>query len=386
LSFVGETETEAALEEESARLDFDQDEPSFLADPKKLLITAIAAVALLIGIYVLVPKLTDLKGAVDNMDNGHPGWLAAAVGFEILAIGCYVALFWGIVGNQIELHWQETMQINLAGIAANTIFSTGGAGGIVLTYWALRKAGMERRFAANRMVSFLVMHYVFYLLALVVFGVLLRTGVLSGNAPAGLTIVPAAIAGVLLALLLATTLLPAGFERRIGAEGKRANFWGKTARRLATIPSTLADGTRTSLSFFKSPGQAGLVMLGAAGYWAACIGILWASFHAYDVSVPLGVVVMGFFVGMAANLFPFAPGGVGAVDAGMIGTFVLFGIPGSAVFTAVLAYRLIAFWLPIPFGIFAFFRLRGTVARWEHEGRPADERGPRTRPAEAATA
>ena len=61
-------------------------------------------------------------------------------------------------------------------------------------------------------------------------------------------------------------------------------------------------------------------------------------------------MVQGFFVGMVANLFPFAPGGVGAVDAGLIGTFVLFDLPSSAVFAAVLTYRLIAFWLPIPPG------------------------------------
>ena len=90
-------------------------------------------------------------------------------------------------------------------------------------------------------------------------------------------------------------------------------------------------------------------------------------FHAYGVHVPFGVVVMGFFVGMVANLFPFAPGGVGAVDAGLIGTFVLFGVPGSAVFAAVLTYRLIAFWLPIPPGIVAFIQLRKTVARWEEQ-------------------
>jgi hypothetical protein len=51
----------------------------------------------------------------------------------------------------------------------------------------------------------------------------------------------------------------------------------------------------------------------------------------------------------------------------MIGTFVLFGIPGSEVFAAVLIYRLIAFWLPIPPGIVAFVQLRRTVARWERE-------------------
>jgi uncharacterized protein (TIRG00374 family) len=370
---VRETEANAAPVNKS-RLDFGDDhEPSFVADPKKLLLTGFAAVVLLVGIYFLVPKIADLRGAIENTKDGSPGWLALGVAFEILAIGCYVALFWGIVGNQVKLHWRETMQINLAGIAANTIFSTGGAGGVVLTYWALRKAGMERRTAGRRMVAFLVMHYVFYLVALVVFGILLRTGVLSGKAPLGLTIVPAAIAGVLLALLFAATALPAGFERRIGSEAERANFWGKLARRLATAPALLAEGARCSLGFFKRPSQAGLVMLGAVGYWAACIGILWASFHAYNISIPLGVVVMGFFVGMAANLFPFAPGGVGAVDAGMIGTFVGFGFDPSPVFTVILAYRLIAFWLPIPFGIFAFFQLRRTVHRWEEEGRPVPD-------------
>ena len=34
-------------------------------------------------------------------------------------------------------------------------------------------------------------------------------------------------------------------------------------------------------------------------------------------------------------------------------------------FAAVLTYRLIAFWLPIPPGIVAFLQLRKTVARWE---------------------
>ena len=79
------------------------------------------------------------------------------------------------------------------------------------------------------------------------------------------------------------------------------------------------------------------------------------------------LLVLGFFVGMAANLIPSPAGGVGSVDAGMIGAFVLFGIPAGIVFPAVLTYRVIAFWLPIPPGIVAFFQLRRTVARWDSE-------------------
>ena len=37
----------------------------------------------------------------------------------------------------------------MAGLAATLLFSAGGAGGIVLSYWALRKAGMRRREAAG---------------------------------------------------------------------------------------------------------------------------------------------------------------------------------------------------------------------------------------------
>ncbi len=93
------------------------------------------------------------------------------------------------------------------------------------------------------------------------------------------------------------------------------------------------------------------------------------------------MIVQGFFLGMLANLFPFAPGGVGAVDAGLIGAFFLFELPHAEVFAAVLVYRVVAFWLPIPPGILAFFQLRKTVARWEAEGRPADDTDERELPA-----
>ena len=134
------------------------------------------------------------------------------------------------------------------------------------------------------------------------------------------------------------------------------------------MPATLGEGFRFALGLFAHPRRGGLAVLGAAGFWAASIGVLWASFHAFGVHVPLAVVVQGFFLGMVANLFPLAPAGVGAVDAGMIGAFVLFGIPEETVFPAVLIFRLVAFWMPIPPGIFAFFQLRHTVHRWEEEG------------------
>jgi uncharacterized protein (TIRG00374 family) len=343
-------------------------EPSFFANPKRLIQTAIAVVLLLVAIYVLVPRLFDLQDAIDKIGEGDPVWIAVGIVFCIAMFAAYVALFRGVVGKQIvHLEWRESYQITMAGLAATRLFSAGGAGGILLTYWALRKAGMERRQLVCRMVAFLVVLYSVYLAALVIFGILLRVGVLSGEAPLSGTVIPAALAGAAIIIGLLIALLPDDIERRI--ERQTSGRFGRAAQRLATVPATFAEGTRTALAFVRHPSDGAMAIGGAVGFWGANIAILWASFHAFDVSVPLGVVIQGFFLGMLANLIPFAPGGVGAVDAGMIGAFVLFGLPSAEVFAAVLTYRVIAFWLPIPPGIIAFFQLRSTVHRWEREGR-----------------
>jgi uncharacterized protein (TIRG00374 family) len=345
----------------------DSDEPSFF-DAKRLLQTFVVVLLLVVGIYVLLPNIVGLDDSIERLGQANAVWVGIALVFGVLMFFSYVALFRGVVGERVQLDWQESYEITMAGLAATRLFSAGGAGGIVLTYWALRKAGMARRESACRVTAFLVLLYSVYLLTLVIDGVLLRTGLVSGANPVGLTLIPAAIAAAIIVLFLSIALLPHDVERRMAnfARGYRYVRW---ANRLATVPATLATGTRTAIAFVRDPSHGGLAVIGAIGFWATNIAILWASFHAYGVEVPLAVVVQGFFIGMVANLFPFAPGGVGAVDAGMIGTFVLFGLPGSEVFTAILTYRLIAFWLPIPPGIVAFFQLRQTVKRWAQERR-----------------
>ena len=348
-------------------------EPSFFADPKRLIQTLIAVILLVLAIYVLIPRLFDLQDAVAKIGDGDPLWIALGVVFCIGMFAAYVALFRGVVGEKvIHLEWSESYQITMAGLAATRLFSAGGAGGILLTYWALRKAGMERRQSVCRMVAFLVVLYSVYLASLVLFGILLSTHAISGEAPLSGTVIPAALAALAIVIGLLMTLLPDDIERRI--ERHSSGRFGKVAQRLATAPATLAQGTRTAITFVRHPSSGAMAFGGAIGFWGANIAILWASFHAFNVSVPLGVVIQGFFLGMVANLFPFAPGGVGAVDAGMIGAFVLFGVPSAEVFAAVLTYRVIAFWLPIPPGIIAFFQLRNTVSRWEDEGRDRPER------------
>jgi uncharacterized membrane protein YbhN (UPF0104 family) len=346
-----------------------------LLTTRRLIQTLVLVVLLLVGIYFLFPKLVGLGDAMSNLGDADPVWIAAAIGFSVLAYATYIALFKAVVGGDaLRLTWPETYEINLAGLAATRLFSAGGAGGIALTYWALRKAGMGRRDVGRRMVAFLGLQYAFYPLALILFGVLLRTGVVNGKNSLELTVIPAGIAGAMLAVGLLVALIPRDLERRLlpfvhGDKGRQ--FLNAAAK----VPATLGEGLRFAFHLFTHPSTGGLAVLGAAGYWAASIGVLWASFHAFGVHVPLAVVIQGFFLGMVANLFPLAPAGVGAVDAGMIGAFVLFGIPEETVFPAVLVFRLVAFWMPIPPGIVAFFQLRKTVHRWETEGRPIERGG-----------
>ncbi len=343
---------------------------------RRLIQTIVVVFILLGAIYFLFPKLIGLGDALGKLDEADPLWIAIAIGFNVLAYATYIALFKAVVGGDaLRLTWGETYEINMAGVAGTLLFSAGGAGGIAVTYWALRKAGMPRRDVARRMVAFVSLHYAFYPIALIVFGILLRTGVLNGEDSVELTIIPAGIAGLLIILGVLVAFIPPDSDRRLArfAHSERSRNWLRSAGK---IPATLGEGFRFALGLFAHPRRGGLAVIGAAGFWAASIGVLWASFHAFGVHVPLAVVVQGFFLGMVANLFPLAPAGVGAVDAGMIGAFVLFGIPEETVFPAVLIFRLVAFWMPIPPGIFAFFQLRHTVHRWEEEGLPIDRAGP----------
>jgi uncharacterized protein (TIRG00374 family) len=360
-------------------------ETRMLLGGRRMLAYGLVVLVILVALYLVLPELAGLDDALRRIEDADPVWMAVALGFNLLSFAAYIALFRGIVGGlgtppgvRERLDWRTSYQITLAGLAATRLFSAGGAGGIALTYWALRRAGMAARDTASRMVAFLVLLYTIYLGALVVCGIFLRVGIFPGPAPVTMTIVPAALAGVALVILFLISLIPSDFERIVArwAQGHRRV---RLARRIATVPATIATGTRTALSILRHPRSGLLAIVGAAGFWAANIAVLWACFHAFGEDVPKAVLVQGFFVGMTANLLPFFPGGVGSVDAGMIGAFLAFGEPSSTVFVSVLAYRVIAFWLPIPPGILAYVQLRRTVAKWRAEG----ERDEPTSPAVA---
>jgi uncharacterized protein (TIRG00374 family) len=99
------------------------------------------------------------------------------------------------------------------------------------------------------------------------------------------------------------------------------------------------------------------VIAGAIGYWAFDNAVLWATFKAFGESPAISVLLLGYLIGQLGGLLPI-PGGVGGIDGGLFGTLVVFGTPAAATAAAVLAYRVILFWLPLIVGAIAFASLR----------------------------
>lgn len=99
------------------------------------------------------------------------------------------------------------------------------------------------------------------------------------------------------------------------------------------------------------------VIAGSLGYWLFDNAALWACFRAFGESPGLTLVLMGYLLGQLGGLLPI-PGGIGGIDGGLIGALVVYGLPAGATAAAVLAYRLILFWLPLLLGATAFTALR----------------------------
>jgi uncharacterized membrane protein YbhN (UPF0104 family) len=331
---------------------------------RQVIVLVVASAVMVAGLVVIAPALADLPDVWTKLSDGHLGWLAFALVLEALSFVGHAILFRAVSveGGGTRIGLRASTEITLAGHAATRLFASAGAGGIALTAWALKRSGMEARDVAARMTTFMVLLYSVYMGSLLIGGVGLYTGLIPGGGSFAMTIVPALFGGVVIALVAAAQLVRPGEHR------------------LQKWLSPIGDGVRDARRLIK---RGNLGLLGAIMWWAFDIACLWACFKAFGDSPAVGVLVIGYFVGMLANTLPL-PGGVGGVDGGMIGMFVAFGVNPATAIVAVLAYRFFAFWLPIGPGAVSYATLRRTISRWEAEDTgealPAAQQ-PRRRPA-----
>jgi putative heme transporter len=318
----------------------------------------LAAVAFL---YFVLPKLAGVGTALHHIEHGDKWWIGVGVVLELLSFAGYIVLFRAVfVRGPSLIGWRESYQITMAGLAATRVFAAGGAGGVALTAWALRRSGMERRLVACRLVAFLALLYSVFMGSLLIDGIGLATGLFPGGGSFAITIVPAIVAAIFLAAAGAVTLLPDDIERRLARWASGSGRLAHWVARGVTVPALAASGVRTAIALIRSR-DAGL--LGAIAWWGFDISVLWAMFHAFGSPPPFTVIWMAYFVGMFGNLLPL-PGGLGGVEGGMIGAFAAFGVDFNLAVLSVLSYRAISFWLPTPLGAAAYLQLRRTVARW----------------------
>jgi uncharacterized membrane protein YbhN (UPF0104 family) len=309
---------------------------------------AIAAAAAAALLFTALPgAYSAVRDGVGRIPHADTHWLALALALEALSFLGHIVLFRAVfVEGSSRVGYGASYEITMAGHAATRLFGAAGAGGVALQIWALKRSGISSRTVAARMVAFIVLLYSFYAITVATVGLGLWSGLLPGGGSALLTVVPGALALVVIGGALASSRVAAGLQLR------------GTAGRVAT---TVSDGVDGALAIVRRRDPR---LIGGFMWWAADIAVLWATFHAFGASPPIFVIVLGYFLGLIGNALPFF-GSLGGVDGGMIGALVALGTAAPVTIAAVVVYRLISCWLPTLPGVAAYLQLRGRMADWE---------------------
>jgi uncharacterized membrane protein YbhN (UPF0104 family) len=302
---------------------------------------AIALLAVLGLVALLAPGLGEVR---ENLGDANGGWLAAAVALEALSCASYVVMFRPVFCDRMT--WRSATELGLSELAVGSLVPASGAGGLALGAWALRKSGMPALQIAERSVAFFTLKSAANFIAVAVLGVLMFAGLGPSLSPL-LTILPAGLAIASIALVV---VLPRALR-----EPARLAAGGRRRAALAVGIAAAGDGLREAGGVLRRGEPR--VIAGSLGYWIFDNAVLWATFHAVGTTPPVTVVLMAYLLGQMGGLLPI-PGGIGGIDGGLIGAFVVFGVAAAPTAAAVLAYRLILFWLPLIVGAVAFNNLR----------------------------
>jgi uncharacterized protein (TIRG00374 family) len=322
-------------------------------EPRRLVRRALQVAALIAALVLavwLAPGLGDVRA---RLDGARPGWLAAGVALEALSCLSYVVMFRQVFCRNMS--WRSSWEIGWSELAVGSIVPASGAGGLALGAWILNRGGMPAEKIARRSVAFFLIKSSVNFVAVALLGAVMAVGLLGPHQSLLLTALPAAMSVAVIAGILLLPRLGLGDDPR--AEASRVKRWLAAARR------AVIGGTAEAVELIQARD---LTLVAAAiGYWLFDNAVLWATFHAVGASPPLTVILMGYLIGQLGGALPL-PGGIGGIDGGLIGTLIVYGAPAAATAAAVVAYRVILFWLPLIVGGLSFVSLRRALAE---EGR-----------------
>jgi uncharacterized protein (TIRG00374 family) len=168
----------------------------------------------------------------------------------------------------------------------------------------------------------------------------------------------AAILGVLLLALFATLvyLLTRG-------ERQAAVFVKKVADRLpfvrAETVTSLIQKVADRMKILFSSSE----LLTKAGIWAAANWLLdaaslWVFLLAFGARISPIDVLVAYGLANILAIIPLTPSGLGVIELTIIAVLKGFGVPSGVAAAGVLSWRLVNFWLPIPFGGASYLSLR----------------------------
>jgi uncharacterized membrane protein YbhN (UPF0104 family) len=327
-----------------------------------VLILAICGLTLLVAVPGLRKVLADMRHIAAS-------WLLVAVCLELGSCFGYVVIFrqfFDRIPARIarQLAWTE--------MGSGALLPGGGVGSLAAGGWLMHLGGMPTRTILRRSSGLFFLTSATSVLALIGGGLLLGSG-LSGHSTPLLSGAPI-VAGFLAAAVAIAlpSLLRHGPQR-----------WQRSK-----ALSALIAGIQEAETALLRPRWR---LLGAIAYLGCDIAALWATLHAVGYSPPLATLLLGYIIGYLANTVPI-PGGVGALEAGLVGTLVLYGAPATRTAAAVLVYHAIAFWIPSLGGLLAYREVRHELAsggaRNSNPGgvlqEPATRRHPGHEPAPAA--
>lgn len=302
--------------------------------------------------FLVVPQLAGARKSLHLLSQLNPWLVVAGVVLQVLSLYCYVELTRAVLYPYSPSRFNAT-KVTLAGHAISHVLPGGTAPAGALSYRILTELGVPRETTAFGLAtegagSAVVLNVIFWL-------ALIISIPLRGFNPAyGF----AALAGVfLLGAFFGTILLITRGQRH-------ADQWLRSLAR--RVPAINPDKVSEQLSkvaarvaqLIDNRTQLWWAFFWAALNWlldAACLFVFIWAFGTVVSPVDL-LVAYGLANVLAA--IPVTPSGLGVVEATLITTLVGFGVPHAQAILAVLSYRLINFWVPIPFGGLAYASLQ----------------------------
>jgi uncharacterized protein (TIRG00374 family) len=313
-----------------------------------------------VGIYLLLPSLLSVFGSWRSLE--HLDWP-----FAILAVACESASFvclWKV--DQIALRsnaWFPVAAAQLSGNAAGHVLPGGGATATAVSATMLRRAGFDTGQAAAAFGASSALQ-----LATTLALPVLALPVILGGTPVDHSLAVAAYLGAaLFVLLIGAGAIAFTTDRPLELAG-RAVQWllNATVTRRRHI-SGFAEQLIKDRNYVRATlGEHWrMAVLAAAGNTGFDYFALLAALRAVGAEPQPSLVLLAYATAKVLALVPLTPGGLGFVEAGLVGTLRVAGVRGGDALTATLLYRIVAYWLPLAAGGIAYllFRRRYGAAR-----------------------